>query len=119
MENQYNHNNVFAKILKGEIPCTKVYENEYILAFQDIHPCAPKHVLVIPKKHYINFSDFIKNGEDSEITAYYKAIYQVISQFNLTSYRLVSNSGESSGQSVFHFHTHIISGKTLGNLTGA
>ncbi|NDB82817.1 MAG: HIT domain-containing protein [Alphaproteobacteria bacterium] len=118
MEASYDQNNIFAKILRQEVSSEKIYENEHVFAFKDSYPCAPTHVLVIPKNQYIDFSDFASRASNDEISSYYKSINEIIKQLNITSYRLVSNCGASAGQTIFHFHTHIISGKTLGNLTG-
>ncbi|MDX1924314.1 MAG: HIT domain-containing protein [Rickettsiaceae bacterium] len=118
MQLNYDKNNVFAKILRGEIPAKKVYENDYALAFFDIAPVAPTHILVIPKGEYVNFSDFIQNARPDEISGYYIAAEETAKIAGVSEYRIVSNSGKSSGQTVFHFHTHIIAGKILGGFAG-
>ena len=114
----YDNNNIFAKILRKEIPTNIRYEDDFVLCFDDINPVAPIHILVLPKKPYIDFEDFISHANDKDIVGYFKAI-QLMS-INLDSknksYRLVTNNGEYSGQTVMHFHTHIIAGKQLKEL---
>lgn len=115
----YDSNNIFAKILRGEIPCKKLFENEHVLAFHDIAPVAPTHVLVIPKGAYTDADDFAARASAAEIAAYYKAVAEIAKELGVSDYRLVSNKGAEAGQTVFHFHTHIIGGKKLGGLVGA
>ncbi|MBV1834922.1 histidine triad nucleotide-binding protein [Novacetimonas pomaceti] len=112
----YDPQNVFARILRGELPCNKVYENEYVLAFHDIAPKAPIHVLVIPKGAYVSFADFSKNASDAEITGFTRGVGQVarILQVDGPGYRLLSNVGKEGGQEVPHFHVHIFAGRALG-----
>jgi histidine triad (HIT) family protein len=117
-KNNYDPSNVFAKIIRGEIPCKKIYEDDYVLAFYDIAPVAPVHVLVIPKGEYVNFSDFAINAPQEFFSHYYKKIDEIANSLGLEYYRLISNLGSESGQTVFHFHTHIISGKNLLGLIG-
>lgn len=116
----YDKNNIFAKILRGEIPCTKVYEDEFALAFNDIAPTAPIHILVIPKGEYVSYDDFMGRGKPHEISGYFKAIRTITHNLGIekTGYSLISNTGKDGGQIVFHFHTHIIAGKHLGGLVG-
>lgn len=112
--NMYNKNNPFAKILRGELPCKKVYENEYTLAFWSIEPKAKIHILVIPKNEYIDHDDFIARATDTEIAQMHKAIIEVVKIMNLQSgYRVIVNNGKNSGQTVFHLHFHIIGGEFL------
>lgn len=115
----YNPSNIFAQILRGEIACTKVFENEHALAFHDIQPQAPFHILVIPKGEYRNFHDFHQHASTALIGHFYQAIQEVIQQLNLeeTGYRLITNCGKDSGQIVDHYHIHILSGRPLGPLT--
>lgn len=113
---KYDANNIFARIISGEIASDKIYEDETVIAINDINPVAPVHVLVIPKKHYVDFSEFIGNNSEEGILNYYKAIKKITDQLGLDSYRLVTNKGSASGQSVFHFHTHIIAGSKNHNL---
>lgn len=114
----YDTNNIFAKIIRNEIPCKKVYEDDMVIAFYDIHPVAPTHVLVIPKGEYLDYSDFISKASDTQISHYFTKLKEIAKLLGLPSYRIVSNSGEQSGQTVFHFHTHIIGGKTISGLVG-
>ncbi len=109
----YDQNNIFAKILRGEIPAKKVYEDEYALAFHDISAKASVHVLVIPKGPYISFSDFVEKADD--VTGFYKAVEETIKLLDLKQgFRLISNSGINGGQEVPHFHIHILGGEKLG-----
>lgn len=117
MTNQtYDKDNIFAKILKGEIPCDKVYEDDYALAFHDINPQAPTHVLVIPKGEYVSFSDFSETASDEEIAGFFRACGAVIKELGIEDdgYRILSNKGQNGGQEVFHLHMHIFGGKRLG-----
>ena len=113
---KYDANNVFAKILRGEIPCNKAYEDKWVLSFHDIEPEAPIHILVIPKGYYCNFHDFITRGSEDEIMGFFNGIKETTLAAKITDYRLITNSGEKAGQSVFHFHCHIISGKKFNKL---
>ena len=107
----YDNNNIFAKILRGDIPNNTVYENEFVLSFHDIAPIAPIHVLVIPKVPYIDFSDFHQKADQKIITQFYQGAELTIQNLNLPNgYRLVSNKGEVGGQEVPHYHIHILSG---------
>ncbi|AXY22395.1 MULTISPECIES: histidine triad nucleotide-binding protein [Komagataeibacter] len=112
----YDPQNVFARILRGELPCKKVYEDEYALAFHDIAPKAPVHVLVIPKGAYVSFADFSQNASEAEITGFTRALGTVARDLKLETrgYRLLSNVGEEAGQEVPHFHVHLFGGKALG-----
>ncbi|HEU0118383.1 MAG TPA: histidine triad nucleotide-binding protein [Alphaproteobacteria bacterium] len=112
----YDNNNIFAKILRGEIPCKKVYEDDFALAFNDINPKAPVHVLVIPKGPYTTFDDFAKHAGADEIAGFAKAINEVVQSTGVddTGYRLISNSGVNAHQEVPHYHVHVLGGKTLG-----
>ena len=113
----YNSENIFAKILRQEIPCQKIYENDYALAFHDINPRAKIHALVIPKGPFVSSLDFHAKASDQEIVGYYRALDQVLERLSLKAgkgYRLLSNSGDYAGQEVPHFHTHIFAGQPLG-----
>jgi len=114
----YDSNNIFAKILRGEIPCEKVYENDYALAFKDIAPQAPVHTLVIPKGAYVSFDDFSANASDVEIAGYIRAIGVVAREAGVleSGYRILSNIGEDGGQEVPHLHVHIFGGRRLGTM---
>jgi diadenosine tetraphosphate (Ap4A) HIT family hydrolase len=114
----YDVNNVFARILRGEIPCTKVYEDEHALAFHDINPQAKVHVLVIPKGQYVSLDDFTAQASDAEIAAFFRAAGQVARQLGVaeTGYRLLSNCGRHGHQEVAHLHVHIFGGQPLGRM---
>ena len=114
----YDENNIFAKILRKEIPCDKVYEDEFSLFFNDINPQAKIHVLGIPKFPCTTFSDFLKNADDENINSFFKSVQVVINNINIenTGYRLITNSGEDGGQEVPHFHIHILAGEKIGSL---
>jgi histidine triad (HIT) family protein len=112
----YNVNNIFAKILRGEIPCKSVYENEFVLAFHDINPKAPVHVLVIPKGEYQSLSDFGKNATSEEISEFFKAVAHLTEDLKLQEkgYRMITNEGLNGRQEVPHFHIHLLGGKDIG-----
>lgn len=113
----YNENNIFAKMIKGEVPVNKIYEDEWAIAFHDINPQAPVHVLVIPKGGYESFADFSAKATDDEIVGYIRAIGKVSKQLGLEEnggFRLLMNAGANAGQEVMHLHTHIFGGKFLG-----
>lgn len=111
----YDNDNIFAKIIRGEIPCDKVFENDHVLAFKDIAPQASVHVLVIPKGAYIDIEDFNKNASDEEILAFNRAVAEIISQLGLAGgFRSIANSGEHGGQEVPHYHLHLLGGESLG-----
>ena len=108
----YDKNNIFAKILRGEIPCKKVYENDHVLAFHDINPQKKVHVLVIPKGEYVDLDDFNKKASDKEIIELNKAITHVsrLLGANKKGYRALTNIGSDGGQEVPHLHFHIFAG---------
>ena len=112
----YDFANIFAKILRGEIPCDKVYEDEWALAFNDIAPVAPVHVLVIPKGAFVSIDDFTADASDAQIAGFYRAVGKVARDLGLAQpgYRTLNNTGSDGGQEVPHFHVHIFGGKTLG-----
>ena len=112
----YDSSNIFAKILRGEIPCNKVYEDEHVLAFHDIAPLAPVHVLVIPKGAYVSWDDFSRDASDVELAALTRAVGEVarIVGADTQGYRLLANTGKRSGQEVPHLHVHIFGGQPLG-----
>ena len=105
---------LFCKIIKGEIPSTKVYEDESVIAFKDLNPQAPVHILVVPKKHYENVLDVEEN--DNIISKIYLAINKIAKQegFEKTGFRVINNCGKDAGQTVMHMHFHVIAGKKLG-----
>lgn len=112
----YDDNNIFAKILRQEIPCTPVYEDDYVLAFPDIAPKAPVHILVIPKGRYLSVADFGAKATAEEITAFWRAVAKIAADHDLplNGFRTIANTGLNGGQEVPHFHVHIVGGKALG-----
>jgi diadenosine tetraphosphate (Ap4A) HIT family hydrolase len=114
----YDSSNVFAKILRGEIPCNKVFENDHALAFADIRPLAPVHILIIPKGAYVDLADFSIHASSDEKAGFFDAVANVTrtSQGALQAqgFRAISNSGINGGQEVPHFHMHILGGRRLG-----
>lgn len=111
----YNPDNIFAKILRGDIPCKKVFENDWVLAFHDIAPKAPVHVIIIPKKPYVSFIDFSKNASADEIAAVMQSTGQIAADLKLeeSGYRVITNAGQNAGQEIPHFHLHLLGGKAL------
>ncbi len=116
----YDPNNIFARILRGEIPCRKVYEDAFALAFHDINPQAPVHVLVIPKGAYCSFADFSTDAPAEEIAGFVRAVGKIAKDLGLEApgYRLLANMGADSGQEVPHFHVHLFGGRPLGRMLG-
>jgi diadenosine tetraphosphate (Ap4A) HIT family hydrolase len=114
----YDENNIFAKIIRGEIPCDRVYEDDYALAFRDINPQTPTHVLVIPKGSYVSSDDFTENASDAEIAGFMRAVGKVARDQGAVAdgYRMLSNHGRDAHQEVQHFHIHIFAGKDLGRM---
>jgi histidine triad (HIT) family protein len=114
----YDSNNIFAKILRGEIPCKKVYEDDHVLAFHDINPQAPIHVLVIPKGAYVSWDDFSKSATDAEIAAFVRAAGKIARDLGAdqTGYRVLANTGVNANQEVPHFHLHLFAGRPLGRM---
>ncbi|CAN5242760.1 histidine triad nucleotide-binding protein [soil metagenome] len=114
----YDDQNIFAKILRGEIPSKTVFNNEFALAFHDINPQSPTHILVIPKGAYVSWDDFSLRASDAEIIGFVKAVGEVARAAGLVApgYRLLANSGLDSMQEVPHLHVHIFAGKPLGPL---
>ena len=114
----YDDSNVFAKILRGEIPCNKVYEDEHVLAFHDIQPQTRVHVLVIPKGAYVSFADFSQKASEAEITGLFRAAGKIAEDLGLNEdgYRILANTGKHGNQEVPHFHLHIFGGQPLGRM---
>jgi diadenosine tetraphosphate (Ap4A) HIT family hydrolase len=114
----YDSNNIFAKIIRGEIPSSKIYEDEYVLAFKDIRPQAKVHALVIPKGAYVSAQDFGEKASDAEIAALQRAVSKVARDLGLaeTGYRLIANSGAHGHQEVPHYHVHILGGQPMGKM---
>jgi histidine triad (HIT) family protein len=118
----YDKNNIFAKILRGEIPCKKIYEDEYILAFHDINPQKKIHALVIPKGAYINLDDFSSKASEKEIVGLIRGIGTVAKKIGVSEaekgggYRSLVNVGKDGGQEVHHLHFHIFGGESVGKM---
>ena len=112
----YDSNNIFARILRGEIPCKKVHEDVHSLAFEDINPQAPVHTLVIPKGAYVSMTDFAAKATEAEMASLNRTILKVVELKNLTQdgYRLLVNAGANGGQEVPHLHFHVVGGRPLG-----
>ena len=115
---EYDEQNIFARILRGEIPCRRVYEDEWALAFHDINPQAPLHVLVIPKGRWVSVADFSAGAGEAEIAGFWRAVAAVARELELDApgYRVLANMGEHAGQEVPHFHVHIFGGRPLGRM---
>ena len=113
----YEENNIFAKIIKGEIPCEKVYEDESVLFFKDINPAAKIHILGIPKTPCVDFSDFIIKNDPKIVSDFFKKTNKVIDKLSIkkSGYRIITNSGNNGRQEVPHFHIHILGGEKLGS----
>ena len=117
----YDDNNIFAKILRGEIPCKKIYEDEYVLSFYDINPQKKIHALVIPKGKYIDLDDFASNASEKDILGLIKGIYKVAKKLQISSdtgkgYRALANISEYGGQEVPHLHFHLFGGEKVGKM---
>ena len=118
----YDKNNIFAKILRGEIPCKKIYEDEFVLAFHDINPQKKIHALVIPKGEYINLDDFSEKASEKEIVGLIRGISIVANKIGVShdvkgkGYRSLVNIGENGGQEVPHLHFHIFGGEKIGKM---
>ena len=118
----YNDNNIFAKILRGEIPCKKIHEDKYVLAFHDVNPQKKVHVLVIPKGKYVNLDDFSAKASEEEISGLIKGISIVAKKIGVSDevkgggYRSLVNVGENGGQEVAHLHFHIFGGEKVGKM---
>lgn len=114
----YDQNNIFAKIIRREIPAKIIYEDNKIFAFNDISKASPTHILVIPKGEYVNYQDFVLHADSDVVANFFKKIAEICSQLNLdkNGFRLITNSGSDAHQTVKHFHVHILAGKPLGPL---
>ena len=112
----YDRNNVFARILRGEVPCRKVYEDEHVLAFHDIRPQTPTHIVVIPKGEYVSVDDFSEKASEAELVAFLRAISRIAQAQGVTDsgYRILANHGAAAHQEVPHFHLHLFGGRDLG-----
>ncbi len=111
----YDDQNIFAKLLRGEIPSNRVYEDEWAVAFHDIHPQAPVHVLVVPRGRYVSLADFTRDAPDAEVTGFFRAVGTVARELGLEEpgYRILANTGVHGGQEVPHFHVHLFGGQAL------
>ena len=120
MTPEYDSNNVFAKILRKEIPCDKVFENDNVLAFRDIHPKRKIHIVIIPKKPYCDLNDFVAGASETEIVALMRAPAEIAKElkFDAEGYRIISNCGYNGGQEVPHLHIHLLAGERIGELVG-
>ena len=117
----YDDNNIFAKILRGEIPCDKIYEDDFVLSFYDINPQKKIHALIIPKGKYIDLDDFSKNASSEEMVGLLKGINAVAKKLGISvdggeGYRVISNVGENGGQEVPHLHFHLLGGEKVGKM---
>ena len=114
----YDQNNIFAKIIRGEIPSKKIYDDEKILAFEDISKAAPIHIFVVPKGQFISFSDFVLKAGTDEVNNFFKKVAEIASNLGLdnSGYRLITNNGSDACQTVFHFHVHILGKKKISEL---
>jgi len=114
----YDDSNVFAKILRGEIPCNKVYEDDQVLAFYDIQPQTKVHVLVIPKGAYVSFADFSQQAPEAEIAGFFRTAGKIAKDLGLDDdgYRILANTGHHGHQEVPHFHLHLFGGQPLGRM---
>jgi diadenosine tetraphosphate (Ap4A) HIT family hydrolase len=112
----YDRDNVFARILRGELPSKKIYEDEYALAFHDIRPLAPVHALVIPKGDYVSFDDFVATAPTAEIAGFFRAVGKTAALVGVAAdgYRILANHGPNAHPEIPHFHVHIFGGKSLG-----
>ena len=114
--NPYDRSNVFARILRGELPCNKVYEDEHVLAFRDINPQTPVHIILIPKGEYVSIDDFAATAPEAAQAAFMRAIGRVAKQEGVVEggYRILANHGQAAHQEVPHFHLHLFGGRDLG-----
>jgi diadenosine tetraphosphate (Ap4A) HIT family hydrolase len=114
----YDRTNIFARILRGELPCRKVYEDEHVLAFHDINPQTPVHVLVIPKGEYVSLDDFSATASPAELAAFLRALGRIAREQGVaeSGYRILSNHGADARQEVPHCHVHIFGGRPLGRM---
>lgn len=112
----YDDQNIFARLLRGEIPCRKVREDAFSLAFHDINPQAPLHVLVIPRGRYVSLADFSAGASAAEVAGFFRAVGAVARELGLEApgYRVIANTGIDGNQEVPHFHVHILAGRPLG-----
>lgn len=117
----YDDQNVFARILRGELPAKPVYEDAHVLAFHDLHPVAPTHILVVPRGAYVSLADFTARADDAGIAGFLRAVGTVARELGLEErgYRVLLNAGHDAGQEVPHLHAHILAGRALGPMLAA
>ncbi len=114
---KYNPDNIFSKIIRKEIPCKKVFENKYVLAFEDINPQAPVHLLIIPKDRFCSLQDFSEKAEDFLIVEVIRSISQIVNKLSIINgYRIITNIGHDGGQEVPHLHFHLLGKKKMGKI---
>lgn len=117
MQNKYDFGNIFYKIINRELPANIVFEDEWVIAFHDVNPVSPVHILVIPKNHYTSFEDFTSKASAFEIAHFFQKVNEVATKMNVQhEFRLITNNGKSVGQMVFHFHVHLLAKKELSDL---
>lgn len=111
----YDENNPFFKIINKELKCEEIYRDDKVVAFKDINPATPFHVLIVPCKPYVSFDDFTQNADDEYVAYFFKTIQRIAKKHNLIhkGYRIVTNTGSQAGQTVMHFHAHLMSGKKM------
>ena len=114
----YNDNNIFAQIIDKKLPTEIILENEYAIAFNDIAPQAPIHLLIIPKGKYVKYDDFINKASKEEIHSFFMLINQLVKDYNVenSGYRLITNAGKNANQEVPHLHFHLLAGQNLGKM---
>jgi histidine triad (HIT) family protein len=112
---KYDEGNIFAKIIRGEVKSTKIYEDEYLLAFEDINKSAPVHVIIIPKGQFVSFCDFTSHASETQISYFFKTISKIAKKLDIvdSGFRLVTNNGADASQSVPHFHFHMLGKKKM------
>jgi diadenosine tetraphosphate (Ap4A) HIT family hydrolase len=115
---EYDNQNIFAKIIRGEIPCHEVYQDDKVLAFKDVTPAAEIHVLVIPKGEFVSFDDFVQKESSENIAHFFKMVQKIADDLGVdkSGYRIIANHGSDANQTVAHFHAHILAGENLGGL---
>ena len=121
MTTPYDASNIFAKIIRGEIPCKEVYRDTQVIAFRDIQPAAASHVLVLPIGEYASFDDFVQKAGQAEVADFFKRVRQITHDLghDQSGYRLIMNHGHDASQTVPHFHVHLLGGQPLGGLLAA
>jgi diadenosine tetraphosphate (Ap4A) HIT family hydrolase len=114
----YDPSNIFARIIRGEVPCNKVYEDNNVIAFHDLHPAAPIHVLVLPKGPYRSFDDFVVDADNQTVKNFFVKVREIAHKLGLAEdgYRLIMNHGDNAMQTIHHYHVHILGKKPLGPL---